>query len=87
MLDAYRSSDAYLAFAKQAQAVPADATKGGHANIRELYKRCALGVIFGMGAETLAKPRNAQANLFTRPSAFCGITGKRTRGSGAGPME
>jgi DNA polymerase family A len=55
MQDAYRSGDAYLAFARQARAVPADATKRTHADVREVYKRCSLGVLFGMGAETLAR--------------------------------
>jgi DNA polymerase I len=51
---AYRSGDPYLAFAKQAGAVPADATKATHKNERELFKQCVLGVQYGMGAETLA---------------------------------
>jgi DNA polymerase I-like protein with 3'-5' exonuclease and polymerase domains len=55
MQDAYRSSDPYLAFAKQAGAVPADATKASHKAQRELFKLCALGVQYGMGAESLAR--------------------------------
>jgi DNA polymerase I len=55
MQAAYRSGDPYLAFAKQASAVPADATKDTHKNERELFKTCALGVLFGMGAESLAQ--------------------------------
>ena len=43
MLAAYRSGDCYLAFAKQAGAVPADATKKSHPAERELFKLCALG--------------------------------------------
>jgi DNA polymerase family A len=54
MLDAYRSGDPYLAFAKQSGAVPADATKQTHGAIRELYKQCVLAVQYGMGAESLA---------------------------------
>jgi len=34
MMDAYRSGDPYLAFAKQAGATPADATKATHKAIR-----------------------------------------------------
>jgi DNA polymerase I len=54
MQDAYRSGDPYLAFAKQAGAVPHDATKQTHGPIRELFKTCALGVLYGMKAESLA---------------------------------
>ncbi len=54
MQDAYRSGDPYLAFAKQAGAVPEDATKESHAPTRELFKQCALAVMYGMEAESLA---------------------------------
>jgi DNA polymerase-1 len=55
MIEAYQSGDPYIAFAKQAGAIPADATKQAHGNARELYKQCALGVLYGMGAASLAK--------------------------------
>src|SRR5262249_32463228 len=42
MMDAYRSGDPYLTFAKQAGAVPPDATKQSHASTRELFKACVL---------------------------------------------
>lgn len=54
MQDAYRSGDPYLAFAKQAGAVPADATKSSHPRQREQFKACVLAVQYGMGAESLA---------------------------------
>lgn len=54
MLAAYASGDPYLTFAKQAKAAPPDATKQSHGAVRDLYKTCALGVQFGMGAESLA---------------------------------
>jgi len=54
MLDAYNSGDPYLAFAKQARAVPSDGTKKTHGAIRDLYKTCVLGVQYGMGRDTLA---------------------------------
>ena len=54
MLAAYESGDCYLAFAKQAGAVPADATKKSHPAERELFKLCALGVQYGMEAKSLA---------------------------------
>ena len=55
MQRAYASGDPYLAFAKQAGAVPAEATKATHGHVRDLYKTCALGVQFGMGPESLAQ--------------------------------
>ena len=54
MLEAYRSGDPYLEFAKQAGAVPPDATKQSHATERELFKVCALAVQYGMGEQGLA---------------------------------
>jgi DNA polymerase-1 len=54
MQEAYRSGDPYLAFAKQAGAVPLDATKKTHGPVRELFKQCVLAVQYGMGAESLA---------------------------------
>ena len=46
--------DPYLAFAKQAGAVPADATKQSHGPERELFKQCVLAVAYGMEAKSLA---------------------------------
>lgn len=58
MLQAYRSGDPYLAFAKQARAVPEDATKASHGFVREQYKACILGLQYGMGAASLALRTN-----------------------------
>ena len=55
MKDAYSSGDPYLAFAKQAGAVPADATKASHGTIRDQFKVCALAVQYGMGDKSLAE--------------------------------
>jgi hypothetical protein len=55
MMQAYSSGDPYLTFAKQAGAVPPDGTKQTHPEIRELFKTCALGVQYGMQAESLAR--------------------------------
>jgi DNA polymerase I len=54
MQAAYRSGDPYLTFAKQAGAVPPDATKQTHGPTRELFKTCALAVQYGMEAPSLA---------------------------------
>jgi hypothetical protein len=55
MMAAYRSGDPYLAFAKQAGAAPADATKVTHKAIRDQFKQCVLAVQYGMGADALAQ--------------------------------
>ena len=62
---AYRSGDCYLAFAKQANAVPQDATKATHSGQRELFKQCMLAVQYGMEAPSLAR-RIAQPGIVAR---------------------
>ena len=54
MMDAYASGDPYLAFAKQAGAVPEHGTKKSHPAERELYKATVLAVQYGMEADSLA---------------------------------
>jgi DNA polymerase I-like protein with 3'-5' exonuclease and polymerase domains len=54
MLEAYTSGDPYLTFAKQAGAVPSDATKESHGAAREQYKQCVLAVQYGMEENSLA---------------------------------
>jgi DNA polymerase I len=54
MIEAYRSGDGYLGFAKQAHAVPPDATKRTHGAVRDQYKTCSLGTQYGMQEETLS---------------------------------
>ena len=54
MESAYRSGDPYLSFAKQAGAIPLDATKETHGPQRELFKQCVLAVQYGMEAQSLA---------------------------------
>ena len=54
MKAAYESGDPYLAFAIQAGAVPANATKKSHKAEREQFKACVLAVQYGMGPESLA---------------------------------
>ena len=55
MQQAYESGDPYLAFAKQAGAVPEEGTAQSHPAERALFKQCVLAVQYGMGDETLAK--------------------------------
>ena len=54
MKAAYRSGDPYLAFAIQAGAVPAHATKKTHEAEREQFKACVLAVQYGMGETSLS---------------------------------
>jgi hypothetical protein len=65
MQAAYRSGDPYLEFAKQAGAVPADATKATHPQMRELYKACVLATQYGMQEDSLAK-RIQQPPIYAR---------------------
>lgn len=55
MMSAYESGDPYLAFAKQAGAIPPDGTKASHGLIREQFKQCVLAVQYGMGDTGLAQ--------------------------------
>jgi DNA polymerase I len=55
MRQAYQTGDPYLAFAKQGGAVPPDGTKQSHTVERDCFKACALGVQYGMEAESLAR--------------------------------
>jgi DNA polymerase I-like protein with 3'-5' exonuclease and polymerase domains len=58
MQEAYCSGDFYLTFAKMAGAVPAGATKQTHAAARAQFKTVALGVLYGLSAEGLARKLN-----------------------------
>lgn len=55
MKAAYASGDPYLAFARQAGAVPEGATKESHEAVREQFKECVLAVQYGMGPDALAQ--------------------------------
>lgn len=59
MMDAYRSGDPYLHFAKIASAVPANATKSSHPQERSRFKIAALGVLMGIGASSLGRQAGA----------------------------
>lgn len=65
MQEAYCSGDPYLAFAKQAKAVPPDATKKSHKAARDQFKACVLAVQYGMGYEALAR-RIGQSPIYAR---------------------
>jgi hypothetical protein len=61
MQAAYLSGDFYLTFGKMAGAIPATATKQSHANIRDQFKTVALGVLYGLSAEGLARKLSVPA--------------------------
>jgi DNA polymerase I-like protein with 3'-5' exonuclease and polymerase domains len=54
LLEAYRTGDIYLAFAKQAGLAPPDASKASHKAIRDRCKAIALGILYGKGEKALA---------------------------------
>ncbi|MGH1573902.1 DNA polymerase [Methylobacterium sp. P31] len=55
LLDAYNTGDIYLALAKMAGAVPANATAKSHPDERQAYKSVQLGLGYGMGEKALAR--------------------------------
>jgi DNA polymerase I len=55
LINGYLTGDSYLAFAKLAGGVPADATKETHELEREPFKQCVLGVQYSMWERALAK--------------------------------
>lgn len=54
MMEDYRRSDFYLAFAIRAGLAPPEATKDSHAEIRKVTKTVCLGVMFGQTAYGMA---------------------------------
>lgn len=67
MAEAYWSGDPYLAFGKQAGAIPPEGTKESHKDQRSLFKACVLAVQYGMGSKSLAdrigQPEDAAKRL------------------------
>jgi DNA polymerase I len=53
MIGAYESGDPYADWARRANAMPPDGNKRTHPHARAVYKRASLGVLYGMGAQTL----------------------------------
>jgi DNA polymerase I-like protein with 3'-5' exonuclease and polymerase domains len=54
MMAGYAAGDPYLAFAKAARLVPADATKATRSAMRDRCKAIVLGIGYGMEADTMA---------------------------------
>lgn len=55
MLEAYKSGDVYFYFAKLAGAVPWDAKRSDHEDIRTAFKSTTLGISYLMGVKALAR--------------------------------
>lgn len=70
MIEAYKSGDVYLDFAKRAGAVPKDGTKEKYKKERDLFKSTYLGISYLMGAESLAKKLTGDTgNVYTKEDA------------------
>lgn len=54
MEEAYFTGDVYLWFGKACKKIPQDATKKSHAKLRDRFKSSVLGIMYLMGAESLA---------------------------------
>jgi DNA polymerase I-like protein with 3'-5' exonuclease and polymerase domains len=65
MIAAYESGDPYSDWARKSNAMPADGNKHSHPNVRAVYKLASLGILYGMGVDTLA--------------AYVGVTRGRAR--------
>ena len=51
---AYQGGDPYIDFAVRAHLVPPGATKSSHPRERDVSKACCLGMLYGMGEQSLA---------------------------------
>lgn len=70
MIEAYKSGDVYLDFAKRAGAIPQDGTKEKYKKERDLFKATYLGISYLMGAESLSKKLTADTGTtYTKEDA------------------
>lgn len=67
MLEAYKSGDVYLYFAKDTGAVPKEATKKSHPEMRDRYKSSVLGMSYLMGCKGLANKVTNDTGVYTSP--------------------
>lgn len=63
MIEAYKSGDVYLYFAKLAGAVPWDGTKAEYKSERDLFKATTLGISYLMGPKSLARKLTADTGI------------------------
>ena len=71
MQAAYRSGDPYMALAVAARAISADSTGASHSHVRERFKRCALGLQYGIGRARLARQLGMPESLAAAMIAIC----------------
>jgi len=70
MLEAYKSGDVYLYFAKLAGAVPMDAIREDHEDTRDAFKSTTLGISYLMGPDALARKLTSDTGKkYTRDDA------------------
>ena len=81
LIEAVRSGDPYLAFARTASLAPADATKATHGPLRDAMKAVVLAIGYGMSSRTLATRLNAPSPEAT---TCCGFTTRPIPASRAG---
>jgi DNA polymerase I-like protein with 3'-5' exonuclease and polymerase domains len=67
MLEAYKSGDPYVYFAKAAKAIPPEGTKKTHPEIRDRFKSSVLGMQYGMGQVGLGSKITADTGVYTTP--------------------
>jgi hypothetical protein len=65
MIEAYRSGDVYVYFAKAVGAIPPEGTKKTHPDIRDRFKSSVLGMQYGMGAARLAAKITQDTGVIT----------------------
>jgi hypothetical protein len=63
MIEAYKSGDVYLYFAKLAGAVPWDGKKADYKKERDVFKSTTLGISYSMGAAALGRKLTADTGV------------------------
>jgi hypothetical protein len=70
MIEAYKTGDVYLHFAKESNMVPNDATKKSHPVQRQAAKSCVLGISYGLTEVGLARDlTNATGEVWSEDDA------------------
>lgn len=67
MLESYASGDPYFDFAKKAGAVPSDAIRADHEEVRTMFKSTTLGIQYLMGHKSLAKKLTGDVGRYFSP--------------------
>lgn len=67
MVEAYYSGDPYLYFAKKAKAVPPEATKKSHGQVRDKFKGTTLSMQYGQKAEGMSVKLTNDLGYYVSP--------------------